>query len=250
MYPLSESSLSLNEIARHWRRSIKQRPPWEEVFDLLLKAVWSRELVRRGSSGQKIPLEQLLRVTSLVRSQPGILFYENEGDLPPEKTELEDGSAKFDLRKRIYLPCDQSIWTPEITSAACESLATCTLQDYEPDLVRIALCMLEVDRTDFAAFCDARGYARPDFWFGPDALKGNLSKGFPGRPSVMRAIIGELHRRAAADVLESKLVDEALALRTWAKQNIDTKIQIPGTAAIENAIRRDYRSLSGKSSSH
>ena len=250
MYPLVESSLSLDEIARHWRRSMKQRPRWEEVLDLLFKAVWGRDLVLRGSSRRERPLEQLLRIASIVRTQPGILFYENEEDLPPEQTELENGSVTVDLRKRIYLPGDRSTWTSAITSAACESLASCALKDYEPDPVGIALRMLEVQREDFAAFCDARGYARPDFWFGPDALKGKLPKGFPGRPSIMREIIGELHRRAAAGVLESKLLDEARTLRTWAEQNIATTSQIPGIPAIQNAIREHYWPLLDKSSSH
>lgn len=161
-----------------------------------------------------------------------------------------DGSAWYDIRKRIYLPKDESSWTPEIIADACASLASCTFDDYEPDPVRCALGMLDVKRKAFAEFCDARGYERPDFWFSAkERKKGAKLPSFPGRPSVMGSIVAEFHRRVTAGEVASKVRDEARALRQWAEKHIKQD-QLPGMLAIENTIRDEHRRFRSNKPNH
>jgi hypothetical protein len=242
MYPLIDRSLALRDIARHWQRHFPERPPWEELLDTLVQAVWSGELLGCRSDGAPIDRKHLLQFIGRPPSHPGIVIYRKADDLAPEKEEYADGSVSVFLGKRVYLPLDESQWTEKVITDAYATLCTCKVDDYST-LLLPSLRTLRVTREAFEAFCIGRGYERPGFWFARAETPRDKRKSFGGRPTVMRQIEAELRRHAAAGTLAPALRQEAKALRAWAETSIDPKQQIPGVASIENALRAQYHQL-------
>ena len=97
-----------------------------------------------------------------------------------------------------------------------------------------------IDRQDIVDVCRKQGgWPRPDFWFEEIDDKG---KSFPGRPSIMRAIVQELESLAKEGKLEDTLAAQAQKLEEWARHNCPGQ-QIARAPSIANGIRDDFRRL-------
>jgi|SRR5689334_4066986 len=97
-----------------------------------------------------------------------------------------------------------------------------------------------LSKSDLEEFCAKQGWTKPRFWFG----RVTDGPGFPGRPTIMRAIVQELERRAEAGQLSETLTDQATELVAWANERLPPgPIPIPGTRSVANAIRKIYWAL-------
>lgn len=124
---------------------------------------------------------------------------------------IEQGAA--DMRERLNAPPDE---------ASLPSVETLVARDF-------------IER-----FCtESEEWQLPEFWF---EMKRRDSQGpsYPGRPSVMRAIVQELEARAERDELEDTLAEQARQLSSWAEAEFPGK-QTPKPGATENGIRLAYR---------
>jgi hypothetical protein len=246
MYPLMDRSLGLLKVARHWRRDFPERPPLHEIVDTLLQAVWSGELLVRRNNETLMERKDLLMMikeaASLGSGHPEIVIYEDTSIIPPEVRTLPDGSVEVDLAKRLHLPAEASLWTPNIIADACATLGSCGMSDFNP-LMHPALVALRITRDAFETLCRGRGYELPHFWFGRDAAGTAKPESFGGRPSVMRQIEAEMRRRAESENLAPTLREQAKALHEWADKTIDPKSQVPQPLSIENALRNPYKAL-------
>jgi hypothetical protein len=252
VYPLTETSLTLLELARHWSRGFPERPPADELTDRLLQAVWSGELLVCGEDGSAIERECLLQMVGQAGQSalrhPGILIYDDPSALPPEVRMLPDGGAEISLARRLRLPTDPSGWTSQIVADAYTVLASCRMGDFSP-LIHPRLVSLRITRDAFGALCIGRGYELPGFWFPRDTAGAGQPKSYGGRPSVMRQIEAEMRRRAVRSDLAPKLRHEAKALHEWAMTTVDARQQIPTSLAIENALREIYKELKAAAAS-
>lgn len=95
-----------------------------------------------------------------------------------------------------------------------------------------------VDRQWLMEFCSKQGWSEPEFW----SENIPIGPSFPGRSSIMRAIVQELEYRAEQGQLELTLAEQARQLFQWALQSLPGK-QIPKPLSIENGIRADFRRL-------
>ncbi|ASP32241.1 hypothetical protein [Labrenzia sp. VG12] len=95
-----------------------------------------------------------------------------------------------------------------------------------------------IDRDFIERFNDKQIWKLPEFWFA------NLPTGpsFPGRPSIMNAIVQELERRYENEEMLDTLAAESRVLEAWASENHSGQ-QTPKTSSIENGIRTVYRQL-------
>lgn len=134
MYPLVTPSLTLSDLAKHWTRHFPERPPQQEVFDYLLQAVWSNELLPQRKDGSSVSVAELLRMVQQAGStsgHPRIFVYDDPARPPAELETLPDGNVKIYVGKSVYLPTDESRWTPDVVSEACAILASCGLADVQ-----------------------------------------------------------------------------------------------------------------------
>jgi hypothetical protein len=95
-----------------------------------------------------------------------------------------------------------------------------------------------VDRVFMMAFCEKQRWPLPQFWF----QRRQPARSFPGRPSIMGAIVQELRRRVEDRQLEDTLAMESRVLEAWAREH-HPGLQTPTAKAIENGIRNEYRVL-------
>lgn len=77
----------------------------------------------------------------------------------------------------------------------------------------------------------------------PDKLADSI--GFPGRPTLMKAIIAEMKRRAENGQMQLKISHEAEHLEDWVDKKYPAT-QTPKKKSIENAIRTEYEKLKNK----
>lgn len=172
MYPITASTLSLPDLAKHWQRSLAEQPPVLELQTQLLQAFW------RGALAMSLPgvaearsLDPRVRVLNLCRHVPqdaGLIVADRLEDLPTATTIAnKDGSVEIDLRRRIVWPRETAQQTPGLLVAACLVLSRAAWDDYH-ELVEPVLCMLEVEQEAFGAFCAAEGFPLPLFWFRTD----------------------------------------------------------------------------------
>ena len=95
-----------------------------------------------------------------------------------------------------------------------------------------------IDRAFIENFCSKEDWALPEFWF-----KGlPTGPSFPGRPSIMSAIVQELEAIAREGKLRQTLAQQARDLESWARATFSGK-QTPKALAIENGVRIAYRVL-------
>lgn len=94
-------------------------------------------------------------------------------------------------------------------------------------------------KIEIEKFCEKQGYwPLPTFWF----EEAEQRRSFPGRPSIMNAIVQQLQQSAAANELCASLAEQARQLEKWATFAYP-KVQTPKAKAIENAVRNLYRQL-------
>lgn len=95
-----------------------------------------------------------------------------------------------------------------------------------------------IDRDFIERFNDKQIWKLPKFWFA------DLPTGpsFPGRPSIMSAIVQQLEQRSQQGEMLDTLAAESRALEAWAKDAHPGQ-QTPTTRSIENGIRTAYNQL-------
>ncbi|MDB5963485.1 MAG: hypothetical protein JWP59_4779, partial [Massilia sp.] len=128
MYPLTDLTLSLPDLAMHWQRSLAERPPIAELEIRLLHAFWQGTLVMTlPGVPEARHLDPRVRVLNLCRhvsQDAGLVVVERPADLPAETTvEHADGSLTFDARQQIVWPRDAAQQTPALLAAACAVLS-------------------------------------------------------------------------------------------------------------------------------
>jgi len=240
MYPLVETFLSVYQIAVHWRRDLPQHPPLSEVIETLVAAIWGGDLRATLGAGERSLRDELLGWLLKSSPHPGILIDDTDV-LTPAVSPTAEGGVLVDVRNRINLPCDSTAWTADVIGRAYGVLAKCKFDDYN-DTFKTLITFLKIVQSDFAAFCDVRGYERPAFWFKLNNASRTKPHSFSGRPSIMAAIEQEMRRRAVARELEPTLSSEALKLEAWAKQAYPGQ-QGPKSGSIKNALRSVYWEL-------
>jgi hypothetical protein len=171
MYPLSSEELAVGELVEHWRRSIREHPPKEELYTVLLQAYWKGDLqIRPPSTPKTIERVRILRILHSYAHNHSqseeieIAFYEHENELPPQSVELPDGSEEWDPRTRIRLPHDPELWTASMQTRAFEQLERLEYEKF-PFKPMTAFRASSVNRDEFGHLCDLRGWHRPSFWF-------------------------------------------------------------------------------------
>lgn len=107
-----------------------------------------------------------------------------------------------------------------------------------PDDKELPATSIKVDREFVRAFCDKETWMLPTFWF----EKNSSEQSFPGRPSIMAAILNKLNASAEENGLEATLAEQARMLHDWTKSRFPTE-QVPTVGSIENGIRNNYKRL-------
>jgi hypothetical protein len=143
------------------------------------------------------------------------------------------------------------LWSPEIGVPASIierelRLAKINLPRIKEGLELIAVFPEElpsaeeiITRDELDDFCEKEGHwPRPVFWFGGEVRPPS----FPGRPSIMAAIVQELEKTARAGELQPTLAAQARTLNKWAK-DVFPGAHTPTPKTIENGIRGYFRSL-------
>jgi hypothetical protein len=69
------------------------------------------------------------------------------------------------------------------------------------------------------------------------------SKRGRGRPSVMKVFLAELHRRAAAGMLEPTQAREMRALRTWYMDRYPTDRRTPLLKTLRRKLGSEYNTM-------
>lgn len=110
--------------------------------------------------------------------------------------------------------------------------------DVNPDTVDLPPPETLVSREFIERFHDKEAWKLPDFWFKDLPF----SPSFPGRPSVMAAIIQELRERALREEMAATLAAQGRVLSDWAKARFPAK-QTPTPKAVENGIRLVFNTL-------
>jgi hypothetical protein len=98
-------------------------------------------------------------------------------------------------------------------------------------------------RRDVEEFCAKQSpWPYPQFLF-PGRQEN--ARSYPGRPSVMRAIVQHLRDLADANRLEKDLTSQARVLENWIRNELTSRwhdsFQCPTARTIENGIRSAYR---------
>jgi len=158
MYPRSEQVLDFGTIAQDWARDLPQHPPMMEVFHRLLQAFWRGEVVVSGDDRRL----RLLEATARFSPHPGLCVVDTPE--PPWSTIYEPDGGISVIGPTLYWPQDPAGRTPETVAQAFEVLAQVELNAYCEELHPI-FWGLEIEREDFADFCNRNGYDQPKFWF-------------------------------------------------------------------------------------
>lgn len=99
-----------------------------------------------------------------------------------------------------------------------------------------------VDRDFIDGFHDKQIWKMPSFWFDQRVAEPS----FPGRPSVMTAIVQELRRRHENGEMLETIAAESRALSAWAANRFPNA-QKPKPKSTENGIRMVYSTLRSQS---
>jgi hypothetical protein len=171
MYPLSDQTLLLVDLARHWARGLPQPPTADEVLDSLLSAIWRGDLRASLPEVEGLdtdPRRRLLEVCVRFPDHPGLIFLEPGQEAPPALVYRLDGSAEVDPRICVVWPAASEACTPATFLAAYDTLSHASSNAFS-DLVKPLLDLLAVGRDDFAAYCQSEGFPLPFFWFARNA---------------------------------------------------------------------------------
>jgi hypothetical protein len=94
-----------------------------------------------------------------------------------------------------------------------------------------------MSQEEMYGFCEKEGHwPRPKFWFGESMN----TTSFPGRPSIMSAILQELDRAHKNGELKDSLAKQSRALVQWASEVFPAN-QRPTVKTTENNIRHIYK---------
>lgn len=113
--------------------------------------------------------------------------------------------------------------------------------DVNPAEIDLPSLEAVVDRDFIERFHDKQMWKMPEFWF--DSRVAGPS--FPGRPSIMTAIVQELQRRHDDGEMLETLAAESRALTTWAANNFPGQ-QTPKPRSTQNGIRFAYNTFRGQ----
>src|SRR6266446_2614921 len=90
-----------------------------------------------------------------------------------------------------------------------------------------------MDKHEVGLFCEKQGHwPKPNFWFS----RSQTSPSYPGRPSVMHAIVQEFERIASSGELKETLAQQSTALAEWARSCDFGVVQAPTATTIGNNI--------------
>lgn len=162
MYPVSNSSLSLLQIADYWSREIQPPASQNELLALLEAAWWLGEI--KGNS-ELTRFQLLKKMFTLKRDLTGIVFITEEDGGLPVSVSLADGTAVVDLRPRVTVPSATDKWHEVTYEAAFEVLAKPSSFEHYP-IISSGLDFIELTRDEFIQWLEARGFDFPKFWKG------------------------------------------------------------------------------------
>jgi hypothetical protein len=163
MFPLSDNTLSLSQIADYWSREIRPPASALELLQVLEAAWWRAQIV--GVTR----LSRLELIRYLWRHSPSLdlVFVVDDEAGPPEIEQMTDGSVGVDLRPRLTVPsADPGTWDDTRCATAYEDLAQAQCLITDPT-VGPALGGITLDRQEFMNWIEASGYPRPVFWGAP-----------------------------------------------------------------------------------
>jgi len=161
MYPLSEETLLLNDVATHWARDLQPQPPPQEVLERLVASLWRGELElaypARRIESRRYLLEQLV---SLAPHELVVIFPDAASEHAAPKGPM------FDFRTFVMLPADKTQWDTSVVDTACAALAVTHLEGFSAAFLT-RLRRTPITRAAFEGYCLANVYPLPPFWFGP-----------------------------------------------------------------------------------
>lgn len=161
--------LSVSVLVTEWHKSRSDNRQPDDLLLCVLEAFWTGELeLYAPNSDQSTSRQMFLIGLREISPGSGIAFYESSA--PYLLTELDSGEFIVELGTQIVLPAKIEHWKPEILSRACATLATAPIRHYPVDFL-IPFKIHEVDREEFGALCDKRGWEKPSFWFSPGERK-------------------------------------------------------------------------------
>jgi hypothetical protein len=173
---VTDDVLTLADIAKFWSRAPGSVRTEEEIFGLLVQAVW------RGNLTIKVPAEHeprngdyrysLLQAMAGVHSHPGVLFVQPCEPVEPVEELLADGTTLLDLRERIVWVADGEEPDEATAEAAFGTLASVKIDDYDAAVVGPILMSLSVDRVALRRYCEGAKISPPKFWITTKSSRG------------------------------------------------------------------------------
>src|ERR1700730_13604597 len=149
MFPLAANELSFPDISDFWSREIK---PKAYPFELLarLEGAWWRGEIRGLAASTRLQLLQSMFSSLRERHDLGIVFVREEDDPLPRVTELPDGAAEVDMRRRIPVPSDDvTSWNEPMCQQAFHALAQTSSTASYPDLAPFFFATIELPHQQF-----------------------------------------------------------------------------------------------------
>jgi hypothetical protein len=176
---VTDDVLTLADVAKFWSRAPTSVRTEDEIFCLLVEAVWRGDLTVEVPAGHE-PRNgdyrySLLRAMAGVHRHPGLLFVRPGQPVDPVEEMLADGTTLLDLTKRISWVVDGEEPDETTAEAAFEKLASAKIDDYNAAVVNPILLSLSVDRDALRRYCETTGEALPTFWFKKTATRSTVS---------------------------------------------------------------------------
>jgi hypothetical protein len=174
MFPITEATLSLHDIAEYWSREIRPPASSNELLGILVSAWWLGEL--RGDSVHS--RLQLLKImfTSKYRDDLGIVFIVGNDAGPAQVVLPDDEPLEVDVRPQIRVPSSNTeSWDEAACRDAFHALAEVTkdssiniYQEFSSiNIYRefaVFLPSIKVTYEEFDTWLSSRGYSPPTFW--------------------------------------------------------------------------------------
>jgi hypothetical protein len=235
MFPISDDTLPLRDIADFWSREIRPPATFNELLRCLESAWWRGEFIGEGA------LSRLKLLQHLFQSQfdLGIVFVVGDESEAPEAKQLPDGAVEIDIRPRIRVPsADADTWIETNCVLAYEDLAATSFLTNHPTM-RPVLFGFQLSRREFMEWLSRRGSARPTFWGAIDANAYHPTRRIPNngltentrrrgrRPEKLLKVMEEMRSdirqrrrtvRDLNDMLEKELAEEYSVSRDTARK--------------------------------
>lgn len=176
---VNDDVLTLADIAKFWSRAPGSVRTEDEIFCLLIQAVWRGDLKVEVPAGHE-PRNgdyrySLLRALAGVHSHPGLLFVRPGQPVDPVEEKLDDRTTLLDLQKRIIWVAEGDDPDEATAQLAFEKLASAKIDDYDAAVVGPILLSLSVERDALQRYCKITGEALPTFWFKKTATRSTVS---------------------------------------------------------------------------